>query len=85
MTDNKNMMHKLAALLMAFIGVAAMVSAWFILLTTASHNVRIVALEIFGVVVTTAGYFLWRYSNRSKIPAIKEEQNTEEEMENIES
>ena len=72
------MMHKFAALLLAFIGVAAMISAWFILLTTASHNMRIVALEIFGVVVTTAGYFLWRYSNRSKIPAIKEEQTIDE-------
>jgi len=74
MTDNKNMMHKFAALLLAFIGVAAMVSAWFILLTTASHNMRIVGLEIFGVVVTTAGYFLWQYSNRNKNPAIKEDQ-----------
>ena len=72
MTDNKNMMHKFAALLLAFIGVAAMISAWFILLTTASHNMRIVALEIFGVVVTTAGYFLWQYRNRSKSPPIKE-------------
>lgn len=80
MTDNKNIMHKFAALLLAFIGVAAMVSAWFILLTTASHNTRIVALEIFGVVVTTAGYFLWQYSNRSKTPAKKEESTIDEEI-----
>jgi hypothetical protein len=78
MTDNK--MHKLAALLLAFIGVAAMISAWFILLTTASHNMRIVGLEIFGVIVTTAGYFLWQYSNRSKTPAIKEDQTIDEEI-----
>ena len=80
MTDNKNMMYKLAALLLAFIGVAAMISAWFILLTTASHNMRIVALEIFGVVVTTAGYFLWQYSNRGRTAAIKEEQTIDEEV-----
>jgi hypothetical protein len=79
MTDNKNKMHKLAALLLAFIGVAAMISAWFILLTTASHNMRIVALEIFGVIVTTSGYFLWQYSNRNKIPAKKEEPTIDDE------
>jgi heme/copper-type cytochrome/quinol oxidase subunit 2 len=39
---------------------------------------RIVALEIFGVVVTTTGYFLWQYSNRNKTPAIKEEQTIDE-------
>ena len=37
--------HKLVALLLAFIGVAAMVFAWFILLTTASYDLKIVALE----------------------------------------
>jgi hypothetical protein len=57
-----------------------MISAWFILLTTASHNMRIVGLEIFGVIVTTAGYFLWQYSNRNKTPAIKEEQTIDEEV-----
>ena len=80
MTDNKNMKHKLAALLLAFIGVAAMVSAWFILLTTATHNMKIVALEIFGVVITTIGYFLWQYSNRSGTLAVKDENATEEEV-----
>jgi hypothetical protein len=57
MINNKSVMHKLAALILAFIGVAAMVAAWFILLTTASHDAMIVALEVFGVVITLAGYF----------------------------
>ena len=58
-------MQKLIALSFAFIGVAAMVFAWFVLLTTASHDMKIVAIEVGGVVVTIAGYFLWQYSNRS--------------------
>ena len=65
MIDNRNMMQKLVALSLAFIGVAAMVFAWFVLLTTASHDMKIVAIEVGGVVITIAGYFLWQYSNRS--------------------
>ena len=80
MTDNKMIKHKLVALILAFIGVAAMVFAWFILLTTASYDLKIVALEIFGVVLTTIGYFLWQYSNRSETLAVKEEMAIEEEI-----
>ena len=65
MTENRNMIHKLIALTLAFIGVAAMAFAWFVLLTTATHNKIIVAIEIGGVVITITGYFLWQYSNRS--------------------
>jgi hypothetical protein len=65
MISNKNVMQKLIALSLAFIGVAAMVFAWFVLLATASHDMKIVAIEVGGVVVTIAGYFLWQYSNRT--------------------
>ncbi|VVB70980.1 Uncharacterised protein [uncultured archaeon] len=64
MVYKKSAIHKLEALILAFIGVAAMVAAWFILLTTASHDVKIVALEAAGVVITLVGYFLWKYSNK---------------------
>jgi hypothetical protein len=66
MIDNKNLMQKLIALSLAFIGVAAMVFAWFVLLATASHDMKIVAIEVGGVVVTISGYFLWQYSNRQR-------------------
>lgn len=59
---NKNLMHKLVAALLITIGVAAMASAWFILLTTATHNVNVVGLEIGGVAVTLAGYFILKRS-----------------------
>ncbi len=52
-------------MLLILVGVAAMASAWFILLTTATHSVKVVGLEIGGVVLALAGYFLWKYSNRT--------------------
>jgi hypothetical protein len=35
-----------------------MIFAWFILLTTNTHNLAVVALEIGGVAVCLAGYFM---------------------------
>jgi hypothetical protein len=75
MTYSKSIMQKLAATVLLTVGVAAMVAAWFILLTTATHSYNVVGLEIVGVVVTLSGYFLWQYSNRSsKEQAISEKQ-----------
>ncbi len=54
------------AVVLILVGVAAMATAWFILLTTATHNVNVVALELGGVVVCLAGYFLWKRSRRSE-------------------
>lgn len=78
MTYSKSIMQKLAATLLLIVGVAAMVSAWFILLTTATHSYNVVALEIGGVVVTLAGYFLWQYSNRSSKELALSEQTAPE-------
>ncbi len=64
-----------AAVALILIGVAAMATAWFILLTTATHNVNVVALELGGVVVCLAGYFLWKRSRRSKCELAKTEQS----------
>lgn len=78
MTYSKSVMQKLAATLLLIVGVAAMVSAWFILLTTATHSFNVVALEIGGVVVTLSGYFLWQYSNRSSKELALSEQTAPE-------
>jgi nitrate reductase gamma subunit len=53
-------MHYAIAILLILVGFVAMATAWFILLTTATHNVNVVALELGGVVVCLAGYFLWK-------------------------
>jgi len=78
MTYSKSIMQKLAAVILLIVGVAAMVSAWFILLTTATHSFNVVALEIGGVVVTLSGYFLWQYSNRSSKELALSEQTAPE-------
>jgi nitrate reductase gamma subunit len=53
-------MHYAIAILLILVGFVAMATAWFVLLTTATHNVNVVALELGGVVVCLAGYFLWK-------------------------
>ena len=58
-------MHYVIAIILILIGVVAMATAWFILLTTATHNVNVVALELGGVVVCLAGFFLWKRSRSS--------------------
>jgi hypothetical protein len=78
MTYSKSIMQKLAATILLIAGVAAMVSAWFILLTTATNSFNVVALEIGGVVVTLSGYFLWQYSNRSSKELALSEQTAPE-------
>ena len=84
MIDNKNVMQKFVALILAFIGVVAMVYAWFVLLTTASHDTEIVGIEVGGVMFAIVGYFLWQYSNRScknessKLPEGKSELDSSE-------
>lgn len=68
-----------AAALLIIVGVAAMATAWFILLTTATHNVNIVALELGGVVVCLAGYFLLKRSRRSECKTAAVEDQAESE------
>jgi len=45
---------------MVLIGLLAMLVAWELLLVSGIHNTTIVVLEMGGVVVCMAGYFLWR-------------------------
>jgi hypothetical protein len=65
MNNGTNVIYRLVAVLFVVIGVAAMVAAWFVLLTTATRNASVVALEIGGVVICLAGYFIWK---RTKVP-----------------
>lgn len=58
-------MHYVVAILLILVGFAAMSTAWFILLTTATHNINVVALELGGVAVCLAGYFLRKRCRRS--------------------
>jgi putative effector of murein hydrolase len=58
--NKNNIIQKVAALVMVLIGLLAMLVAWELLLVSGIHNTTVVVLEMGGVVVCMAGYFLWR-------------------------
>jgi protein-S-isoprenylcysteine O-methyltransferase Ste14 len=60
MNKKNNIILKAAAIVIALIGLLAMLVAWELLLVSGIHNSTVVVLEMGGVVVCMAGYFLWR-------------------------
>jgi cobalamin biosynthesis protein CobD/CbiB len=59
---NKNrIIQKVAALVMVLTGLLSMLVAWQLLLVSEIHSSTVVVLEMGGVVVCMAGYFLWRH------------------------
>ena len=60
MNKNSNIILKVAAILMVLIGLLAMLVAWELLLVSGIHNSTVLVLEMGGVVICMAGYFLWR-------------------------
>ncbi len=76
MIDSKNVIYKLAAALLIIIGLAAIISAWDLLLLAHVYSKTVIVLELGGVVVCLAGYFLWKRTGR-----VKEEPKEQEEME----
>jgi uncharacterized membrane protein YfcA len=60
MDRNKNIILKLSAILLILLGLLAMIVAWELLLVSNIHNSTVVVLEMGGVVVCLAGYFLRR-------------------------
>jgi hypothetical protein len=60
MNKNSNIILKVAAILLIIIGLMAMLVAWELLLVSGIHNSTVVVLEMGGVFVCMAGYFLWR-------------------------
>lgn len=64
--NKNNAIQKLAALVMVLIGLLAMLVAWELLLVSGIHNSTVIVLEMGGVVVCMAGYFLWRHVRESE-------------------
>jgi hypothetical protein len=60
MNKKTNITLKVAAILLVLIGLLAMLVAWELLLVSGIHNTTVVVLEMGGVAVCMAGYFLWR-------------------------
>jgi hypothetical protein len=70
--NKNNLIQKVAALVMVLIGLLAMLVAWELLLVSGIHNSTVVALEMGGVVVCMAGYFLWRRVREAEKAAKKQ-------------
>lgn len=68
--NKNNLIQKLAALVMVLVGLLAMLVAWELLLVSGIHNSTVVIMEMGGVVVCMAGYFLWRRVRESEKNAI---------------
>ncbi|MEI8003309.1 MAG: hypothetical protein WCG94_03135 [Methanothrix sp.] len=60
MNKKNNIILKAAAIVMVLIGLLAMLVAWELMLVSGIHNSTVVVLEMGGVVICMAGYFLWR-------------------------
>ncbi|HPS90809.1 MAG TPA: hypothetical protein PKV33_01520 [Methanothrix sp.] len=61
--NNSRMIQKVVALAMVLAGLLSMLVAWQLLLVSDIHSTTVVVLEMGGVIVSMAGYFLWRRAN----------------------
>jgi uncharacterized membrane protein YfcA len=66
MIDSKNVIYRLAAVLLIIIGLAAIVSAWDLLLLAHVYSKTVLAIELGGVIVCLIGYFLWKRTGMAK-------------------
>jgi len=55
---------KMIAILIALVGLTAMLVAWELLLISNIHSTTVLALEMGGVVLCMIGYFSWRRLKR---------------------
>ena len=60
MNWNTNIILKAAAILLMLIGLLSMIVAWDLLLVASIYNSTVIVLEMGGVILCMAGYFLWR-------------------------
>jgi hypothetical protein len=60
MSRDKIIIQKIAAIILIFLGLLAMLVAWELLLVSNIHNTTVLVLEMGGVLVCMAGYFLHR-------------------------
>ncbi len=66
MITKNNLATKAAAILIMLIGLAAMLVAWDLLLVAEFYTKTVLLLEMGGVIVCMAGYFLWRRAKRAQ-------------------
>jgi len=80
MSKYKIIVLKMIAILIALIGLVAIVAAWDLLLISNIHNKTVIALEMGGVISCLIGYFYWRYlkraTNQTEIQATSDDAGT---------
>jgi len=64
MDTKNNLAAKAAAILIMLTGLAAMLVAWDLMLVAEFYTSTVLLLEMGGVAVCLAGYFLWRHARR---------------------
>lgn len=64
MNKNRSTILKAVAVLIIIIGLVAMIVAWDLLLFAGQYTTPVLAMEIGGVILCLAGYFLWHRSKR---------------------
>ncbi|MDM7912411.1 MAG: hypothetical protein QUS09_04875 [Methanotrichaceae archaeon] len=64
MNKNTSMIYKAIAVLIIIIGLVAMITAWDLLLFAGQTTTTVLVMEMGGVILCLAGYFLWHRSKR---------------------
>lgn len=64
MNKNTSTIYKAVAILIIIIGLVAMIVAWNLLLFAGQTTTTVLAMEMGGVTLCLAGYFLWHRSKR---------------------
>jgi hypothetical protein len=83
MNEKSNIILKVAAILLILIGLLAMLVAWQLLLVAEIHNSTVVVLEMGGVVLCMAGYFLRRRVKALENEAKKQNQAVQSAAEDL--
>ena len=74
MNRDKIIIQKIAAIILILLGLLAMLVAWELLLVSNIHNSTVLVLEMGGVLICMAGYFL-----RRRIKAQEEDAKIQEQ------
>lgn len=72
MNRDTKIIQKAAAISLMLIGLLSMIVAWDLLLAASIYNSTVIVLEMSGVIVCMAGYFLWRRIKRSEEGAVRQ-------------
>jgi len=76
MNRDKIIIQKIAAIILILLGLLAMLVAWELLLVSNIHNSTVLVLEMGGVLICMAGYFLRRHIKAQEEDAKIQEQES---------